>query len=116
SLHEFEYNYRSSWSIVRLLNSIQLFRKCQCGLRDVGSQRPWRDDSGQRPVKVIFENDLQLQALETYFSDNPIVLIPAADGQPKYDYIASDPLLRRLFPNASPDNPPTNLLTPEEAK
>jgi hypothetical protein len=113
---ELQVNYRSSPSIVKVTNLIQLWRCVRFGLPDIKPQTPWdRKDSFSKPQKFIFGRNLSLDDLKNHIDNKPIFILPCEAGG-EIDYIKSDEVLLELFPQANEGKTPENVYSAIKAK
>lgn len=113
---ELQVNYRSSSSIVKVTNLIQLWRCVRFDLPDIKPQTPWqRKDSFSKPQKFIFDQNLSLDDLKSHIDNKPIFILPCEAGG-EIDYIKSDQVLLELFPQANEGKTPENVYSAIKAK
>ncbi|MEG3925057.1 hypothetical protein [Microcoleus sp. T3_D1] len=113
---ELQVNYRSSSSIVKVTNLIQLWRCVRFGLPDIKPQTPWdKKDSFSKPQKFIFGQNLSLDDLKSHIDNKPIFILPCEAGG-EIDYIKSDEVLLELFPQAKEGKTPENVYSAIKAK
>ncbi|WP_449416126.1 hypothetical protein [Phormidium nigroviride] len=113
---ELKVNYRSSSSIVKVTNLIQLWRCVRFSLTDIKPQTPWqKKDSLSKPQKFIFGRNLSSEELKSHIETKPIFIVPCEAGG-EIDYIRNDEVLRELFPQANEGKTPENVYSAIKAK
>ncbi|MEG4241718.1 DUF2075 domain-containing protein [Microcoleus sp. MON2_D6] len=108
-------NYRSSASIVRVTNLIQLWRRLRFDLTELKPQTPWQKDSASKPQKFIQEPELLTAELKRYIEKRPIFIVPCEAGG-EIEYIQNDPVLVKLFPQVTEGKTPENVYSAIKAK
>lgn len=117
TFYELESNYRSSSSIVQVTNLIHLWRHILFKIQELKPQESWQSylDS-PIPQKFIFgQNNFSAEALQQHIEKSPIFIVPCEAGG-ELDYIRRDEFLSPLFPDATEENPPKNILSAIQAK
>ncbi len=117
TFYELESNYRSSSSIVKVTNLIHLWRHILFKIQELKPQESWQSylDS-PIPQKFIFgQNNFSREALQQHIEKSPIFIVPCEAGG-ELDYIRRDEFLSPLFPDATEENPPKNILSAIQAK
>lgn len=107
-------NYRSVEPIVKLANSIQLWRSHLFGLSEIRPQEAWspeEDVSGPERFSLdqIDEDEFIRFAADT------VLIVPCEEGG-EIEYVRSDPVLSRMFPDASEKNPPATVFSAASIK
>ena len=117
TFYELESNYRSSSSIVKVTNLIHLWRHILFKIQELKPQESWQSylDS-PIPQKFIFgQKNFSGEALQQHIEKSPIFIVPCEAGG-ELDYIRRDEFLSPLFPDATEENPPKNILSAIQAK
>lgn len=117
TFYELESNYRSSPSIVQVTNLIHLWRHILFEIPELKPQEAWQSylDSAV-PQKFVFnQRNFSADALKQHIEKSPIFIVPCEAGG-ELDYIKTDEFLSPLFPQASEENPPKNVLSAIQAK
>jgi len=106
-------NYRSTPSIVRLANLVQLWRTVLLG-RDLKPQEPWRELEDLPPERFIIGENFKADELKGTARD-AIFIVPCEEGG-EASFVSNDPILRDLIPPTSDNGPPKNVFSPAAAK
>lgn len=113
---ELKVNYRSSSSIVKVTNLIQLWRCVRFNLTDIKPQTPWqKKDSPSKPQKFILGRNLSIEELKSHIEKKPIFIVPCEAGG-EIDYIKNDEVLQELFPQVNEGKTPENVYSAIKAK
>lgn len=117
SFYELESNYRSSPAIVKMTNLIHLWRHLLFHIPKLKPQEAWRPTFDSRhPQKFIFgRRNFSPEALKRHIEKSPIFIVPCEAGG-ELEYIRNDEFLAPLFPGASEEHPPKNVLSAIQAK
>ncbi len=113
-LEQLENNYRSTSPIVEAVNGIQLWRSVLFAIDELKPQISWDVAAGSKPHKYIIGSNITYEELAKLVEDT-IIIVPCDEGG-EVDYVGNDPLLSRMFPDASDSNPPRNILSAPSAK
>lgn len=98
-------NYRSAEPIVRLANTIQLWRAVLFSIPDVHPQGAWSPTSDVGvPEKFILEELDESQFMR--FASDTVMVVPCEEGG-EIRFVQNDPTLSKMYPNASEKEPPT---------
>jgi|GEM_PF-2225993 len=107
-------NYRSSKPIVDLANTVQLWRAHLFALTKVNPQDAWTaEESLSTPVKFIIEEIDEDQFVR--FAADTVLIVPCEEGG-EVRYVRADPLLSRMFPDASEKQPPATVFSASSIK
>lgn len=102
-------NYRSQGPIVRLANAIQLWRAVLFTGVEVKPQRSWQlAEEGVTPEKFILDDVPEAEFMN--FARDTIIIVPCEEGG-ELAFIRSDPILSKMFPDASDANQPDTVFT-----
>lgn len=113
---ELKVNYRSSSSIVKVTNLIQLWRYVRFNFTDIKPQTPWqKKDSLSKPQKFIWDRNLSIEELKSHIEKKPIFIVPCEAGG-EIDYIKNDEVLQELFPQVNEGKTPENVYSAIKAK
>ena len=117
TFYELESNYRSSPSIVKVTNLIHLWRHILFKIQELRPQESWQSYmESPTPQKFIFEqNNFSAESLKQHIQKSPIFIVPCEAGG-ELDYIRLDEFLSPLFPDATEEHPPKNILSAIQAK
>ncbi|WP_254173600.1 hypothetical protein [Planktothrix pseudagardhii] len=117
TFYELESNYRSSPSIVKVTNLIHLWRHILFKIQELKPQESWQSYiESPIPQKFIFgQNNFSSEALKKHIEKSPIFIVPCEAGG-ELDYIRRDEFLSPLFPDATEEHPPKNILSAIQAK
>lgn len=97
-------NYRSSAPIVRVANTVQLWRSVLFDIGQLQPQGAWRPATdGSPPYKFILEDIDEEDFIK--FVAQTVIIVPCEDGG-EINFVRNDPLLSRIYPDASESNPP----------
>ncbi len=110
---ELAYNYRSTQPIVHFTNLVQLWRHVLFGL-DLQPQICWKRGEFPDPQKFILDQNISPHELRSVV-ENTIIIVPCEEGQ-EVSYIREDVLLSQIFPDATEQDPPKNVLSAIKAK
>jgi hypothetical protein len=92
---ELSFNYRSTPSIVKFTNTIQLWRQVLFELNDLGPQTSWQYMAVvSSPKKFILDLNIELTQLKE-FALNTIIIVPCEEGQ-EQDFVENDPVLKEI--------------------
>lgn len=110
---ELNYNYRSSNSIVKLCNSIQLLRLHLFDYTNINPQISWQSKD-LAPTPVYFMKDDRI--LNDFFEENSSIcfIIPCSEGE-EAEFVKNDELLRAKI-NLDESGVPQNVFSPMRAK
>lgn len=114
NLQELQFNYRSSPSIVKFINLIQLWRKIKFDLPEIKPQREWQKGDFPEPEKFILDKNITVEELKRYIQDT-IIIIPCDEGGEE-EYTKQDEILSQVFLSNSDNNSLKNILSPIAAK
>lgn len=109
---ELQYNYRSSYKIVRFSNHVQALRAALFQLPDLKPQTPWITEPKSLPVVWYRAND---GAFWKKYRENAgfVVIVPCGEGE-EYEYVLADAVLRENV--KIEDGIPNNVLSAGRAK
>lgn len=103
TFQELRNNYRSLKPIVDFANSVQLWRREMFGL-DVVAQGAWNPNiNHEAPARFLVEEH-SIEDLENFLRETPII-VNCEDGE-EVSYVRTDPVLNKVFPDASDDDLP----------
>ncbi len=107
-------NYRSAEPIVRLANSIQLWRSLLFDLPDIGPQGAWNNslDVGF-PEKYVIEEIDENQFIR--FAADTVLIVPCEEGG-EVHFVNNDPILSKMFPDATEKTPPATVFSASSIK
>ena len=107
-------NYRSAEPIVRLANSIQLWRSLLFDLPDIGPQGAWNNslDVGS-PEKYVLEEIDENQFIR--FAADTVLIVPCEEGG-EVRFVNNDPILSKMFPDATEKMPPATVFSASSIK
>ncbi len=117
TFHELKSNYRSSAAIVKFTNLIHLWRQILFQIPNLEPQEAWQSHTlTPEPQKFIFnQGKFSGEVLKQHLQKSPIFIVPCPVGG-ELQYVQNDPFLASLFPDASLDHPPKNVLSAIQAK
>lgn len=117
TFYELESNYRSSPSIVKVTNLIHLWRHILFKIQELRPQESWQSYmESPIPQKFIFkQHNFSAESLKQHIQKSPIFIVPCEAGG-ELDYIRRDEFLSPLFPDATEEHPPKNILSAIQAK
>jgi len=107
-------NYRSSDSIVRLANAVQLWRAFLFALPDVRPQEAWSPEADVA-IPERFNLDEIDETEFIRFASDTVLIVPCEEGG-EVEYVRSDPTLKKMFPDASEMDPPATVFSAASIK
>jgi hypothetical protein len=113
NFQDLAYNYRSTPPIVHFTNLIQLWRHVLFGL-ELQPQVCWKKGEFPDPQKFVLDQNILPHELRNVV-ENTIIIVPCEEGE-EVSYIREDDLLSQIFPDASEEDPPKNVLSAIKAK
>lgn len=111
---ELLFNYRSTPSIVRTTNLIQLWRHVLLGHVELEPQAWWGRGESPEPEKFVFGINLTPEDMGLHVT-NTIILIPCEEGQ-EDSYVRNDRELARALVESGNGEAPKNVLSAIAAK
>lgn len=102
-------NYRSHGPIVRLANTIQLWRAVLFPGVDVKPQKSWQmGDDGVFPQRFVLDDNPEADFIST--ARDTIIVVPCEEGG-EVEFIRQDSTLSKMFPDVSEVNQPDTVFT-----
>lgn len=93
---DLKFNYRSSPSIVRFTNVIQLWRSVFFDMPKLKPQKEWKKGDFPEPEKFILFDNIHPDELKENVQDT-IIIVPCEEGGEK-GYVERDDFLQKIFP------------------
>jgi hypothetical protein len=108
-------NYRSTPKIVALANAIQIMRAVDFDLPKSRLQVPWVSDSdaeaaGIAPQKFLIGTANLSESHFMEYARQTIIVVPCEEGG-ELHYVKNDPILSRMYPDASEEQPAGNIFS-----
>ena len=108
-------NYRSTPKIVALANAIQIIRAVDFDLPKSRLQVPWVSDgeneaAGIAPQKFLIGTANLSESHFMEYARQTIIVVPCEEGG-ELHYVTNDPILSRMYPDASEDQPAGNIFS-----
>ena len=114
NFQELKFNYRSSPSIVRFTNLMQLWRRVLFpGFSDIEPQTAWKKGDLPDPRIYVLDESISPEDLKKYAQDT-IIIVPCEEGE-EISYAREDEVLSKVF-QVFEDEPPRNLYSAIAAK
>ena len=106
NFQELTFNYRSSPSIVKLTNLIQLWRHVLFDIHELQPQTAWQQGNFPEPQKFILQANINAEELADYIKDT-IIIVPCEEGE-EVAYAQGDEILSAIFLQQESSEPTTN--------
>ena len=106
NFQELTFNYRSSPSIVKLTNLIQLWRHVLFDIHELQPQTAWQPGNFPEPQKFILQTNINAEELADYIKDT-IIIVPCEEGE-EVAYAQGDEVLSAIFLQQKPSEPTNN--------